>query len=163
MVKGFVALLVGLMCVTSAYAQDRERMLGVWKLETFDLEFQDSEEHHTPFGANPNGYLIFTPEGRMMALFTAEGRAAPRTDTERAEALKSMYAYSGTYYFEDDRWVTKVDTAWNEAWTGTEQVRYFRFEGEKLIVTSAWAPSLQFEGRTVRGIVSLVKVKADRR
>lgn len=152
-----VCLVVG--CSASAYAQDLERMLGVWRLESFDVEFQDSGEKNTPFGANPNGYIIFTPEGRMMALLTPEGRKAPQTDPERAEAFKSMYAYSGTYRLEGDRWITKVDAAWNEAWTGTDQVRYYRFEGEKLVVTSAWAASPNFDGRRVRGILTWHKAK----
>lgn len=147
------------MSMTPALAQDQEKILGTWKLETFDLEFQDSDERKTPFGAKPNGYLLFTPGGRMMAIFTAEGRKTPSTDAERVAAFQSMYAYSGIYRLEGDRWVTKVDTAWNEAWTGTEQIRYYRFDEEKLIVTSAWAASPNFEGRIVRGIVSLVKVK----
>ena len=39
-------------------------------------------------------------------------------------------------------WVTTVDTSWNEALTGTEQVRFYLLEGDKLIVTTAWAPSV---------------------
>lgn len=150
-------LVVG--CATSASAQDPERMLGVWKLESFDIEFQDSGEKRTPFGAHPNGYLIFTPEGRMMALLTPEGRTAPQTDAERAEAFTSMYAYSGSYRLEGDRWITRVDVAWNEAWTGTDQVRYYRFDGKTLVVTSAWAPSPNFDGRRVRGTVTWQRAK----
>jgi hypothetical protein len=56
----------------AAVAQERERMLGVWKLEAFEIEFQDTGQRKRPFGANPNGYIIFTAEGRMMALLTAE-------------------------------------------------------------------------------------------
>jgi hypothetical protein len=134
-------------------------MLGIWKLESFDVEFQDSGERKPLFGANPSGYIIFTPEGRMMALLTAEGRKAPQTDAERASAFRTMYAYSGTYQVEGDRWITKVDIAWNEAWTGTDQLRYYRFDGEKLIVTSAWQPSVNFEGRYTRGILTWTKVR----
>jgi len=148
-----------MVCVSSAFGQDRERILGTWKLESVYIEFHDSGERKTPFGANPNGYIIFTPEGRMMALLTPESRKAPQTDAERAEAFKSMYAYSGIYRLEGDRFITKVDTAWNEAWVGTDQVRYYRFEGEKLIVTSAWAASPNFDGRRIRGILTWEKSK----
>lgn len=159
MSKSILAFCLTMFCVASASGEDGDRMLGIWKLETFDVEFQDSGERRTPFGLSPNGYIIFTPEGRMMALLTPEGRKPPQTDPERAEAFKSMYAYSGTYRFEGDRWITKVDTSWNEAWTGTDQVRYYRFEGEKLVVTSAWAASPNFDGRRVRGILTWVKAK----
>lgn len=159
MQKSMLAICVAMVCAASVFAQDRERTLGIWKLESFDVEFQDSGERKTPFGASPNGYIIFTPEGRMMALLTPEDRQAPETDAERAEAFKSIYAYSGMYRLEGDQWTTKVDTAWNEAWTGTDQVRYYRFDGEKLIVTSAWASSPNFDGRHVRGILTWQKAK----
>jgi hypothetical protein len=141
----------------SAVAQERERLLGVWKLEAFEIEFQDTGERTPPFGAHPNGYIIFTAEGRMMALLTAAGRQVPQTDAECAAALRSMYAYSGTYRLEGDRWLTKVDTAWNEAWTGTDQLRFYRFDGEKLVVTTPWGTPVGFEGRQTRGILTWVK------
>ena len=46
-----------------------------------------------------------------------------------------------------------------KALTGTEQVRYYLLEGDKLTVTTAWAPSLNFEGRIVQGILTWVKVR----
>ena len=159
MSKSILAFCLAMVCVSSAFGQDPERILGTWKLESVYIEFQDSGERKTPFGTNPNGYIVFTPEGRMMALITPESRKAPQTDAERAEAFKSMYAYSGIYRLEGDRFITKVDTAWNEAWAGTDQVRYYRFEGEKLIVTSAWAASPNFDGRRIRGILTWEKSK----
>ena len=143
--------------LTAAVAQEREHMLGVWKLEAFEVEFQDTGERQPPFGAHPNGYIIVTAEGRMMALLTAEGRPTPHTDAERAAAFRSMYAYSGTYRLEGDRWLTQVDTAWNEAWTGTDQLRFYRFAGEKLVVTTPWGTPVGFEGRQTRGILTWVK------
>ena len=94
-----------------------------------------------------------------MALLTAEGRPVPHTDAECVAAFRSMYAYSGTYRLEGDRWLTHVDTAWNEAWTGTEQLRFYRFAGEKLVVTTPWGTPVGFEGRQTRGILTWVKEK----
>ena len=146
-------------CALPGLADEREQILGVWKLQTYDVEFQDTGERKALFGAKPNGFIIFTAEGRMMAVLTAEARKVPQTDADRAAALRSMFAYSGIYRLEDDRWVTKVDTSWNEAWTGTDQVRFYRLEGDKLTVTSAWHPSVNFDGRTARGILTWVKVR----
>ena len=143
--------------LTAAVAHERERILGVWKLEALEIEFQDTGERKPAFGARPNGYIIFTAEGRMMALLTAEGRQVPQTDAERAAAFGSMYAYSGTYRLEGDRWLTKVDTAWNEAWTGTDQLRFYRFDGEKLVVTTPWGTPVGFGDRQTRGILTWVK------
>ena len=63
-------------------------------------------------GDHPTGYVIFTPEGRLVNL-SAEGRQAAESNADRAELLSSMIAYTGTYRLEDDRWITQVDVAWN--------------------------------------------------
>ena len=34
---------------------------------------------------NPTGYIIFTPEGRMLVMVTDEGRKAATTDQDRAD------------------------------------------------------------------------------
>ena len=47
-----------------------------------------------------------------------------------------MVAYSGIYRVEGDKWIMKVDVAWDETWTGTEQLRFFKVEGDALTVTS---------------------------
>src|SRR2546430_7770363 len=47
-------------------------------------------------------------------------------------------------------WVTTVDVAWNPVWIGTEQVRFYKLEGDRLIVNTAWAPSPNSPGRITR-------------
>src|SRR5262245_74334 len=97
-----------------------QQLLGVWKLESHHLESRTGEKKNS-FGEKPNGYLIFTPQNRMMALLTAEGRTKPDTDKDRIAAFWSMAAYSGIYRVEGDKWTTKVDVAWNETWIGSDQ------------------------------------------
>lgn len=155
----FAAISLLLLSMSPALADDDDKILGVWKLQTWETVFQDTGERKALYGTNPPGFVIFTPEGRMMALLTAEGRKAPKTDADRAAAFRDMFAYSGIYRLEEGRWVTKVDVSWNEALTGTEQVRFYLLEGDKLTVTTAWAPSLNFEGRIVQGILTWVKVR----
>src|SRR2546422_6473711 len=107
MLKRLVVLL-GLFAVAhAAYAQDREKLIGIWKLLSFETEFQATGERKPNFGKNPNGFVIFTPEGRMMAVLTAEGRKAPETDEDRAALLRTMFAYTGIYRLEGDKFVTK--------------------------------------------------------
>ena len=102
------------------------------KLESFQIEHKTTGEKKNIFGEKPNGYLIFTPQKRMMALLTAEGRKQPNTDEDRIAAFWSMGAYSGIYRVEGDKWTTKVDVAWTETWTGSDQIRFFKLEGDKL-------------------------------
>jgi Lipocalin-like domain len=137
----------------ASVADDRDRITGLWKLVSFDVEYQDTNERKPTYGAKPGGYLVILAEGRMMAVITAEGRKVPKTDEDRLAALRTMLAYSGRYRIEGDKWITKVDVAWNEAWTGTEQTRTFRFDGPRLQVLSPWQPSANEPGRTIRGIL----------
>src|SRR5262245_51517776 len=112
-----LGLFCALLIVSPALASDGDqRLLGVWKVESGYTELKASGEKKPFFGERPNGYLIFTPEKRMLALLTAEQRKKPETDEDRVAAFRSMAAYSGIYRVEGDRWITKVDVAWNESW-----------------------------------------------
>ena len=111
-------------------------------------------ENARRFTANiPSGIQIATPEGRWLALITAEGRAIPKSDADRAQALKSMIAYTGRYRVENGKVITKVDAAWNEAWVGGEQVRNIRFEGDRLYIESPPMPHPNINDKMVRVIV----------
>jgi hypothetical protein len=73
------------------------------------------------------------------------------TDAEKIGLFSSMIAYAGTYEIAGDRVVHHVDISWNEAWTGTQQVRFFRMDGDRLTITTAVAKSPRdgLEGRTI--------------
>jgi hypothetical protein len=145
----------------AAGASDVEQqLLGVWKLESFDTEFKTTGQRKNIFGEKPNGYLIFTPEKRMMALLTAEGRKKPNTDEDRIAAFWSMSAYSGIYRVEGDKWTTKVDVAWTETWTGSDQIRFFKLEGDTLTVTTTWLPHPNLPGNPeARAVLVWSRVK----
>jgi hypothetical protein len=158
-----VALVLAVLFVPSAAVpMDAEKqLLGVWKLESFYTEFQATGEKKMLYGERPNGYVIFTPEKRMIGIITAEGRKRPTTDEDRAAAFLSMISYSGIYRVEGDKWITKVDVSWTEAWTGTDQLRFFKVDGDKLEVTSMWLqlPNLP-AGSMSRGVLIWSRVKA---
>jgi hypothetical protein len=92
-------------------------------------------------GKNPTGSLVFTPEGRVTEIVTAEGRVAPTTEKERAALLDSMVALAGTYRVEGDRYIRKYDVAWNPARVGAETVGTFKLEGNRLQVIGDWTPA----------------------
>ena len=130
-----------------------QKIVGTWTLVSVLYEDQTTKEHTPVYGANPKGIQIATPEGRWLALMTAEGRSVPKTDAEHAQALKTMIAYTGRYRVEDGKVVTKVEAAWNEAWVGTEQVRTVRFEGDRLYLQSPPMPHPNINDRIVCVVV----------
>ena len=115
------ALALGLLLLlgaSPAMADVKKEIVGTWKLVSVMYEDQQTKELTPVLGAKPRGYQIATPEGRWLALVTAENRPVPKTDEERAQALRSMISYSGRYRIEGDKVITKVEVAWNEAWVG---------------------------------------------
>jgi Lipocalin-like domain len=134
-------------------AELRRQIVGTWKLVSVNYEDTASKERTPIYGEHPKGIQIATPEGRWLALMTAEGRTVPTTDIDRARALITMIAYTGRYRIEGGNVITKVDAAWNEAWVGTEQLRAVVFEGGRLHLQSPPMPHPNIGGRTVRVIV----------
>jgi hypothetical protein len=131
----------------------RRQIVGTWKLVSVAYEDHATRERTPVYGAHPKGIQIATPQGRWLALMTAENRGLPKGDGERAQALKTMIAYTGRYRIEDGNVVTKVEAAWNEAWVGTEQVRAVRFDGDRLYLRSPPMPHPNVNDKVVRVIV----------
>jgi hypothetical protein len=154
---GLIGILL-LLC-SVARADVKDQIVGTWKLLSVMYEDQQTKELTPVLGQNPKGSQIATPEGRWLALVTAEGRKVPQTDEERAKALRSMISYSGRYRVEDNKVITKVEIAWNESWVGGEQVRFVRFEGDRLYIESPPMPHPNVGGRVVRVIVTWEREK----
>jgi len=111
-------------------------------------------------GQNPTGYVIFTPEGRVWFVLTGEGRKPAKTIEDRTELLNTLVAYTGMYRVEGDKWITKVDVAWNPEWVGTEQARSFKVEGDRLQVLTPWRVMPNWPGKGMtRSIVTFERAK----
>ena len=134
-------------------AELRELIVGNWKLVAVEYEDQATKERAPVLGAKPRGYQIATADGLWLALVTAENRPVPKTDEERAKALQTMISYSGRYRVEGGKVTTKVEVAWNEAWVGGEQVRFIRFEGDRLFIESPPMPHPNVNNKVVKVIV----------
>ena len=133
----------------TATGQNSQVLFGSWKLVSLVYEFQDGRPSTALLGEHPIGYLMMAPSGRMAAVLEGEGRKPAKNDEERAALLKTLISYSGKYRLEGDKWITKVDASWNGAWNGTEQVRTYRLDGDKLFVTSMWQPNSTMPGNPV--------------
>ena len=158
--KSLAVLVLFLIVAQPSFADDRAKLFGLWRTVSFETEYQKSTEREAPLGKNPTGYVMYTPEGRMWSIVTAEGREAPKTDEDRAALFKSMFAYTGTYRVEGDKLIIKVDVSWNPARVGKDQVRSFKIDGDRLQHISDWMPAVAKPERGMgRGIVTLERVK----
>jgi hypothetical protein len=126
------------------------KVLGIWKLISVEIEVQRTGQIELPMGENPAGYAVFTREGRAFFILTGELRQPATNDEQRAGLLNTLVASTGTYRLEGDKWITKVEVAWNPEWVGSEQARVFKLDGNRLQVLSPWRvmPNWPEKGRT---------------
>jgi hypothetical protein len=127
------------------------RILGVWKLVSFEAEIQATGQKESVMGQNPTEFAIFT-QTRALFLLTGEALKPAKTVQERADLLNTLVAYTGTYRLEGEEWITNLDVAWNPEWIGTEQKRFFKLEGDRLQVLTTWGvhPNWPDKGMTRR-------------
>lgn len=158
--KCLAALIWFLLLVQPSFASDRSKLIGTWKLVTYEVETKATGQKEPVMGKNPTGYAIFSPDGRAFFLLTGEGRKPAKNVQDRAELLNTLIAYTGIYHAEGDKWTIKIDAAWNPEWVGTDQTRSFKIDGERLQVITPWRimPNWQDKGIT-RSIVTFEQVK----
>jgi hypothetical protein len=112
-------------------------------------------QRYNEFGEKPDGYISYLPDGRMHAMLVAGNRVKPTgtlpTEEEKAKLFGTMIAYAGTYRIEGEKIVHGVEVSWNQLWTGSQQTRFFKAEGDTLTITTAVAKSPRDgqEGRTI--------------
>lgn len=109
-------------------------IVGTWRLvrvETFDGE---GKPQPAAYGGAPAGRVMFTSDGRMMAMTGDKRRDVP---TGQAREYNT---YAGNYTFDGKRLVTRVDCCSNPAYMGTEQVRDVGHEGGFMVLRPPFRP-----------------------
>ena len=153
----FFALAVAVYCYLApglALAQDTARQLaGSWKLTSWTIQIIGGDVTE-PFGRNPKGRALITPDGYVAFVVAAANRDPATNDAESAALLKSLMAYTGKFTIDGDRFTTKVDISWNELFTGQDQVRFFKLEGHKLFIRTAELDSAVYPGKKVVGTLT---------
>lgn len=128
--------------VTTAYALEANAVVGTWRLVTATRKIVDTGETVDAYGGpKPSGWLNYDKDGRMMVICAYEGRERPiandkMTDEDRVKLHKSFFAYAGTYKIDGNKVTHNIDTSWNEAWTGTAQVRDVEYKDNVVTLTT---------------------------
>jgi hypothetical protein len=137
-----------------ALAQDVAKQLsGSWKLTSWTIQVIDGEAAQ-PFGPNPKGRAVFTPDGFSAFMIARPDRKPATNDADSAALLKSLMVYTGKFTIDGDKLTTNVDLSWNEIFTGTAQVRFFKLEGDKLSIRTAEKASAVYPGKKVVGTLT---------
>jgi hypothetical protein len=137
----------------AAIGDERAKLIGTWKLTGWTLRVVGETEEKEPFGPNPKGRLVMTQDGYWIVVITGADRHPARTADEKIVLFDSMLAYSGKYAIEGDKITVRVDMSGNEVFTGTNQfqTRFFKLDGEKLIVRTPEINSAALPGKKIVG------------
>ena len=122
----------------------RARLIGTWKLVAVVNEDVSTGLKTDFFGPNPDGYINYGPDGRMIVINARSGRKAPAgaspTPEEAAALFRGVLAYAGSYTIEGNEVTHHIDISWNEIWTGTHQTRIARFDGDRVHLSTKPTP-----------------------
>lgn len=133
------------------------RLLGTWKLVSVIREEVPSGATIDLMGPNPQGFITYSADGRMVAILVRGDRNKPAantaTATEAENLFRSVISYAGNYTIAGNQVTHHVDISWNESWTGTKQIRNFKFEGNRVSLSTPVSPD-PFDGKmSVRSMV----------
>ena len=138
-----------------------EDIVGAWLMVDRGTDDPaDAALARARYGDDPQGFMIFAPEGWMNAVVCQGGRKpltgdpAWHTDAPEADRLRafdSYLSYGGTWTVERDTLTTRVHVALNPGWVGGTQVRglELRDDGRLVLKVARQWP----DGRTMTGWV----------
>lgn len=159
--KIIVPLCAALAFAPAAVAQDGgKKIAGFWKFDSLYTEIKATGEKRNTFGDKPRGFVYFSPGGRVLSFFTAQERPKPANDADRAAAMRTMYAINGTYSVKGNKYLVKIDSAWDESQVGNEVNRDFKIEGNKVTIVTQWGPNPFIQGNPeARSVVVLSRAR----
>ena len=138
-----------------------EEFVGTWKLISFEMRSDDQVTY--PLGKDPVGYLIYSGEGYMSAALMASNRRRfssmdlmKATTEETVGASGTYVAYCGKYEVTQDKVTHLVEVSLFPNWVGEKQERFYKFEGDKLILST---PPMILGGQQQAGYLIWKRVK----
>jgi hypothetical protein len=128
----------------TAQSQGVPSLLGTWRLVSYEARDSKGRVQY-PLGENVSGLLVYDGGGNMSAhvmrnelpLFAANDPARG-TDVELRAAFEGYGSYFGTYTVDQARQTVThhVRGAWYPNWIGHDQVRHFKFDGNRLLLST---------------------------
>ena len=139
-------------------SQETPPIVGEWKLVSFEVQRPGGAVQH-PFGKRPEGFIVYTDSGRMAVqmmrsdrLGFASGDPLKGAAEEIKAANEGFIGYYGSYVLDEQSnfVVHQLEQSWFPNWEGTEQKRFFEFNGDRLKLTT---PPTLYDGEEIIGVV----------
>lgn len=124
----------------------RQQLFGAWSLVSYNELDVETRQIAYPFGSDPKGLLLYTPDGYMSAQLQLPDRQPfaqddlnRGTDTEYAVAGRTYIAYSGRYWVDAKTSVLthEMAVAFFPNWQEQTQTRLAVLEGNTLRLSTA--------------------------
>src|SRR3984957_19159773 len=85
-----------------------KELAGTYSLISSTRKLVETGEVFDTWGKNPNGFITYGKDGRMLVLIVSDSRPKPEslakmTDQQQADLFRTMCAYGGTYKFDGAR------------------------------------------------------------
>lgn len=136
-------LAASLLAQTTTVGPTAAQLIGTWQLVSIEDTMKDGTVRPpAQFGAHPRGFLMYHPDGHMCAQIMNPDRPTWKdpekaTDAEKIVYYDSFVAYCGTYKLDGEHsTVTHYpEVAWTPAYVGSTQLRPFKIEDNRLIIT----------------------------
>jgi hypothetical protein len=121
----------------------RDRLVGTWMLVSTEETMKDGATRLFPaFGPHAKGFLMYQRDGYMCAVIMNPDRykwADPghATPEEKLAAADGTFSYCGRYEIDvkQQRIIHLPEVATDPRYVGSRQIRPFRFEGDRLILS----------------------------
>jgi hypothetical protein len=141
-----------------------ETIQGRWKLVAAEDMRADGTVGRLPWGAHPIGSIVVDAGHCYLQIMSSDVPAfagnTPVGDQMKAALLSTYISYTGPCTIDEGagKVTLKVQAAWRPDYVGTEQVRYFRFDGEKMYFGPA-PNSMRGAGESLTRRLTLVREK----
>ncbi len=118
----------------------KDRLIGTWNFTATTGQRKDGTKFDL-FGPNPNGVIIFNPDGHFALINTtpgrpkfAKGNRMEATDDEYRTTVQGSIAYFGTYTVDDadSSFTFHIVGSTFPNYEGTDQKRPFKIVGDEL-------------------------------
>jgi len=118
-------------------------VIGTWRLLSAGNVYKDGRfEPFAEYGPHPVGYLMYDVTGHMCVSLANPkhphwANQEKPTDAEKIESFRVMLAYCGTYEVQEQehRIIHRPEMSSWPHYVGTDQVRPYRLEGNRLILS----------------------------
>lgn len=124
----------------------REQLVGAWTLVSYVERPTDGSEPIYPMGEQPQGIIMYTPDGYMSAQLMKPGRPEfasgdwfEGTPAEVEAEASGYIAYSGPFHTDEEKrhLAHSMFVSLFPNWIGQTQPRVVEIEGDELRLSSA--------------------------